>query len=71
MEKQLELTFSAFDAATFAWGVYYLFHFLGFEYAADIMLIPVFLWTVVAFGSLPLIGMIWCIRHVRIRIEII
>jgi len=67
MDK-IEFISSAFSAASLAWATYYLLSFFGLEWFADIMLIPVFIWTVIAFGSLPVCGLIWCIKHVRITI---
>lgn len=70
MDKS-EMISSAFGTATLAWSIYYLLSFFGFEWFADIMLIPVFIWIVVAFSSLPICGAIWCVQHVRIKITII
>lgn len=68
MTDTFELITSAFGAASFAWATYYLLSFFGFVYLADIMLIPVFIWTMIAFGSLPVAGLVWIVKHVRITI---
>lgn len=64
----IELIGGAFQAASLAWACYYLLDFFGFAYLADIMLIPVAIWTVIAFGSLPIAAIVWIAKHVRITI---